>query len=56
MTNHNKINTRDLATKQQNDINVLACSLVFSCLIIDFFFLQHNNIPEIFLMFMIFPV
>ena len=40
--------------QNHKQINVLVCSLVFSRLI--GFFLEQNNIPEIFLVFTIFPV
>ena len=54
-----KIRTRELATKPQTVINVLACRLVFSCLIVVVVvvsFSQHNNIPEIFLVFTVISV
>ena len=47
------IRARQLATKPQKLINILACSLVSQAQLA--FILQHNNIPEIFLVFTVFP-
>ena len=49
-----KIRARQLATKPQKLINILACSLVSHSQLA--FILQHNNIPEIFLVLTVFPV
>ena len=44
-----KISARQLATKLQKLTNILACSLVSHAQLA--FILQHNNIPEIFLVY-----
>ena len=49
-----KIRACQLATKPQKLINILACSLVSQAQLA--FILQHSIIPEIFLVFMVFPV